>query len=61
MEENKEPVGSIETPWARILRHRRTLDDSLLSIKGNSKESELARIYIVGQIEAIDWVVRYFE
>lgn len=52
---------AVETPFGSILRQRRTLDDALSSIKGNTDESELARMYVVGQIEALDWVIRRFE
>lgn len=60
--ENKkpEPQASVETPWGRILRHRRDLDSTLLSIKGYSEESKLVRMFIVGQIESLDWAVRFF-
>jgi hypothetical protein len=53
--------AAAEKPWGRILRHRRTLDDSLSSIKGRTDESEMARMYIAGQIEALDWVISYLE
>lgn len=53
--------GSQESPFTKLQRHRSELDRSLSSIKGFTEESKLARMYIVGQIEALDFAMRLFE
>lgn len=52
---------SQESPFAKLQRHRSELDRSLSSIKGFTEESKLVRMYIVGQIEALDFAMRLFE
>ena len=49
------------TSLDRILKQRKILDDALHTVKGNTEESKLCRQYIVGQIEALDFVIRLLD
>lgn len=64
--EDTQPTPSERTgqdhPWQKINLQLRTLDDALLTIPWNaSEEAKIVRQYIVGQIEALKWVVKFYE
>ncbi len=53
--------ASTLTPWQRMQEHMHHLDRSLASIDGWSDESNLARTFIIGQIEALKWACKGFD
>lgn len=58
----KDPgAPQVESPFHRLMRHRRELDNVLITIRGYTDESKLVRSFIVGQIEALDVAIRFFE
>lgn len=60
-ENAKHPGQAVESPFGRMMRHRHELDNVLMTIRGYTDESKLVRMFIVGQIEAMDVAIKFFE
>lgn len=56
-----EPGAYQLTPWGKIQEQIGNLDKSLKTINGSFEESEKARLYICGQIEALKWASRLWD
>ncbi len=56
-----EPNCGQETPWQKVQAQIRHLDRALTTIDGDFEESEKARLFITGQIEALKWAARLWE
>lgn len=54
------PEAYQDSTFAKIAKQQKALDDALASIEGYTDESNLTRTFIVGQIEALKWVMRVF-
>jgi hypothetical protein len=58
-EVNKAPGQAAErTPFGKMVDQVDALETALNTIKSGTCESESARAYIVGQIEALRWAIR---
>ena len=49
-----------ETSLHKVMMQRKNLDNVLVSVKGFTDESKLTRQYLVGQIEALDYVIKLY-
>ncbi len=58
MDVNKAPGPSERTPLGKVVDQCDALETALNTIKSGTCESEAARAYIVGQIEALKWAAR---
>jgi hypothetical protein len=58
-QETQKTVGiAMLTDWQKLNEHLQSLDESLKTINHYTEEGKAARMYVVGQIDALRWAIK---